>query len=246
MGVDAEVEKITVPEEQTYTGATAQVDPVPFSWNLPILGSGSGSVPSISYETYDIPADTTKTATALRVKSAKKSSGGGFKINNSSGGGKSGGGGGNKKKETKKHKRYQDEIERYHKNNETLSRVSEQLDKIEKQKERVYGAKYIDRIDEETEALKRQLEAQQALYDEANKYIAADKVDVARYGATFDQDGTIVNYEEVMRNIIDEYNRAIDVYNNSDQEEGAKKALEAAEERYNDAKKSIENYEEAI
>lgn len=158
----------------------------------------------------------------------------------------SSGGGGSKQKETKKHKRYQDEIERYHKNNETLSRVSEQLDKIEKQKERVYGAKYIDRIDEETEALKRQLEAQQALYDEANKYIAADKVDVAKYGATFDQDGTIVNYEEVMRNIIDEYNRAIDVYNNSDQEEGAKKALEAAEERYNDAVKSIENYEEAI
>lgn len=159
---------------------------------------------------------------------------------------KSSGGGGGKQKETKKHKRYQDEIERYHKNNETLSRVSEQLDKIEKQKERVYGEKYINRIDEETEALKRQLEAQQALYDEANKYIAADKVDVARYGATFDQDGTIINYEEVMRNIIDEYNRAIDVYNNSDQEEGAKKALEAAEERYNDAVKSIENYEEAI
>lgn len=247
MGIDAEVEQITVPEEQTYSGATAHVDSIPFSWNLPLLGSGNGSVPSISYETYDIPADTTKTATALRVKSAKKSSGGGFKINNSSGGGKgSGGGGGSKKKETKKHKRYQDEIERYHKNNETLSRVSEQLEKIEKQKERVYGAKYIDRIDEETEALKRQLEAQQALYDEANKYIAADKVAVARYGATFDQDGTIVNYEEVMRNIIDEYNRAIDVYNASDQEEGAKKALEAAEERYNDAVKSIENYEEAI
>lgn len=160
--------------------------------------------------------------------------------------GGSGGGGGSKKKETKEYKRYQDEIERYHKNNETLSRVSEQLEKIEKQKERVYGAKYIDRIDEETEALKRQLEAQQALYDEANKYIAADKVSVARYGAIFDQEGTIVNYEEVMRNIIDEYNRAVDAYNASDQEDGAKKALEAAEERYNDAKKSIENYEEAI
>ena len=178
------------------------------------------------------------------IKSARKTGGGASGTNRPAN--KGSGGGGGKKKETKKHKRYQDEIERYHKNNETLSRVSEQLDKIEKQKERVYGAKYIDRIDEETEALKRQLEAQQALYDEANKYIAADKVDVARYGATFDQDGTIINYEEVMRNIIDEYNRAIDVYNNSDQEDGAKKALEAAEERYNDAVKSIENYEEAI
>lgn len=249
MGVDAEVIQTDVPETQTYAGAIATVTEKQGSYEMPLAAGGSGnySVPSVEYTAQPEIVETPKTVSSLKIVSAHKSSGGGFKMSNSSGGGKkSGGGGGSKKKETKKHKRYQDEIERYHKNNETLSRVSEQLDKISKQKERVYGSKYIDRIDEETEALKRQLQAQQALYDEAKKYEAADKVAVARYGAIFDQEGTIVNYEEVMRNIIDEYNRAVDAYNASDQEDGAKKALEAAEERYSDAVKSIENYEEAI
>lgn len=163
----------------------------------------------------------------------------------SSGGG-NGGGGGSKKKEKKKHKRYADEIERYHKNNETLSRISEELSKIDHLKDAAYGNKHIKQLDAETEALWNQLEAQQALYDEAKKYEASDKVAVARYGAIFDEDGTITNYEEVMRNIVDEYNRAVDTYNNSAQEDGDKERLEAAEQRFEDAKKSIEDYEEAI
>ena len=163
----------------------------------------------------------------------------------SSGGG-NGGGGGSKKKEKKKHKRYADEIERYHKNNETLSRISEELSKIDHLKDAAYGNKHIKQLDAETEALWNQLEAQQALYDEAKKYEASDKVAVARYGAIFDAEGTIVNYEEVMRSIIDEYNRAVDEYNNSAQEDGDKERLEAAEQRFEDAKKSIEDYEEAI
>lgn len=245
MGVSAKIvpHDVWVPDQgstQTWDGMvpiTVGTDP---QTGLPIVGYENVSAEVMEEHPGHMQTYYTLEGATYNGAGVTRPSGGG----KGSSGGK--GGGGSKKKEIKKHKRYQDEIERYHKNNETLSRVSEQLDKIEKQKERVYGAKYIDRIDEETEALKRQLEAQQALYDEANKYIAADKVDVARYGATFDQDGTIINYEEVMRNIIDEYNRAIDVYNNSDQEEGAKKALEAAEERYNDAVKSIENYEEAI
>lgn len=179
-----------------------------------------------------------------KIKSARKTGGGSSGANRPSN--KGSGGGGGKQKETKKHKRYKDEIERYHKNNETLSRISEQLDKIEKQKERVYGAKYINKIDEETEALNRQLEAEQALLDEANKYIAADREDMIHYGAEFDQDGTITNYEQVMKNIINEYNRAVDTYNASSQGEGDKLRFEAAEQRYKDAIQALQNYEEAV
>lgn len=181
------------------------------------------------------------------IKSVKKTGGGASGIKKPSGGGKGGGGGSKpQKKEKKPQKRYQDEIERYHKNNETLSRISEELDKIDKLKDRAYGNKHIDQLNAETDALKEQLEAQQALHDEAKKYQAADQIAVARYGAQFDADGTIVNYEEVMRNIVDEYNRAVDVYNNSAQEDGDKERFEAAEQRFEDAKKSIEDYEEAI
>lgn len=250
MGVDAEVVQTEVPEPQTYMGAEAVVQERKGSWSLPLNGgSGTYSVPSITYNEVPLSTEGTKMATALKVTSAKKSSGGGFKHSQGSGGGGGkGGGGGSKpqKKEKKPHKRYQDETERYHKNNETLSRISEELDKIDKLKDRAYGNKHIDQLNAETEALKDQLEAQQALYDEAKKYEAADKVAVARYGAIFDEDGTIVNYEEVMRNIVDEYNRAVDEYNNSAQEDGDKERFEAAEKRFEDAKKSIEDYEEAI
>jgi F0F1-type ATP synthase membrane subunit b/b' len=78
------------------------------------------------------------------------------------------------------------------------------------------------------------------------KYAASDQINVAKYGAVFDADGTITNYEQVMKNIVDEYNRAVDTYNNSAQEDGDKEALEQAEQRFEDAKKAIEDYEEAI
>ena len=76
MGVDAEVEQVEVPETQTYVGAIASIKDVGFSWNLPLIGSGRGSVPTVTYEPQEIPAEGTKMATALRVTSAKKSSGG--------------------------------------------------------------------------------------------------------------------------------------------------------------------------
>jgi hypothetical protein len=51
MGVDAEVEQISVPETQTYAGAVANVEDVTFDWSMPAAagGSGSGSAPSITY-----------------------------------------------------------------------------------------------------------------------------------------------------------------------------------------------------
>ena len=251
MGVDAEVEQIEVPETQTYAGAVATVTNEPITWDMPLEagGSGSGSVPSITYADQPLPVEGTKMATALRVTSAKKSSGGGFKMSHGSGGGGGkGGGGGSKpaKKEKKPHKRYKDETERYHKNNEVLSRISEELDKINKLKDRAYGAKHLKALDAETNALKEQADAQQALYDEAMKYAAADQIDVAKYGAKFDADGTITNYEDVVKRIVDEYNAAVDTYNNSAQEDGDKELLEAAEKRFDDAMQAIENYEEAI
>ena len=188
-------------------------------------------------------------STALRVKSAKKSSGGGFKHKMSSGGGggKGGGGGsGSNKKETKKKIRGRDEIQRYHKNNDTIERLASSLDKIDKLKNRAYGKNHVAQLDAETNALEKQLAAQQALHDEARKWMAADKADLVKYGAEYDENGTISNYETVMEHIIDEYNSAIERYNNSEQGDGDKLALEAAEEIFKDAKSAIENYEEAL
>jgi hypothetical protein len=84
----------------------------------------------------------------------KKGSSGGRVSGGSSSGGKGGGGGSSQKKEKKKHKRTKDHVERYHENNEALKRIGEELEKIDKLKDRTYGKNHVDQLDAETEALK--------------------------------------------------------------------------------------------
>jgi hypothetical protein len=47
----------------------------------------------------------------------------------------------------------------------------------------------------------------------------------------FDEDGSIKNYVEVMKSIIDEYNKAVDKFNASEQEEADSEALSDAKEK---------------
>lgn len=111
MGVDAEVEQVSVPEKQQqgFINAVPHVMQEPVSVPTIIqptdgdtqFGQKTVWFPRIYYtgEPDSSTAEGQKTTTALRVKSAKKSSGGGFKFNQSSHGGgskspKSSGGGG--------------------------------------------------------------------------------------------------------------------------------------------------------
>jgi hypothetical protein len=102
---------------------------------------------------------------------------------------------------------------------------------LEKKKERAYGSKYVDMLDKETEALWEQYNAQAALASEANKWRASDQAELIalNVGVQFDEDGNIANYEEVMAALIERYNAAVDVYNNSEQGDGDKLRLEDAE-----------------
>jgi hypothetical protein len=160
-----------------------------------------------------------------KIKSARKTGGGASGAKTPI---KSSGGGGGGKKEKQDKLRARDEIPRYHKNEKALEAVESTLTEIDKLKDRAYGADHIKQLDAETEALQKQLEAQQALKEEAESYIPQDKGEFLKYGAQFDADGVITNYEDVMRAIMDEYNQAIEDYNNSAQEESDKKRLEEA------------------
>lgn len=160
----------------------------------------------------------------------------------------SGGGGSKKSKETKSKLRTKDEIPRYHKQEQVLDRLGEQLDMIDKLKSRTYGAKHIAQIDAETAALNRELEAQADLYNEANKWRAADMAELEALGVgiEFDENGVITNYEDVMAALVAKQNENIERYNNSEQGDGDKARFEADEQWYEDAIQAIENYEEAV
>lgn len=154
-----------------------------------------------------------------------------------------GGGGGGGDPQKKDYKESDDEIERYHEIQEEMKRTSEALDQIEKHKERAYGKKYLNLMDQEIEKLKENIEEQQRYQDEIAGYLAQDRQAVAALGAQFDAEGNITNYTQVMQSIIDDYNAAVEQYNagNMTDEE-----FEDIEEQYEDAVEALEQYEETL
>ncbi|MBE5925749.1 MAG: hypothetical protein E7270_02135 [Lachnospiraceae bacterium] len=130
MGVDAEVIETPVEAEDiAATSLTATPGTVSQNYTVPAAAGGTAqqtltaTFPTVTYSAEPIPSPIKKTAMALKVTSANKSSGGGFKHSKGGGGGGSGGGGGGggKKKQKKDKIRPQDEIQRYHKNESTLT-----------------------------------------------------------------------------------------------------------------------------
>jgi len=75
--------------------------------------------------------------------------------------------------------------------------------------------------------------------------MASDRADLTANGALFNDDGSIANYEQLMQQWIDEYNDAVEAFNNSDQTDADQDALDDAEDLYEKRKKMIENYEAA-
>lgn len=158
-----------------------------------------------------------------------------------SGGG--GGGGGSDDIQQKDKKEYDDEIERYHEIQEEMKRTSEKLDQIEKHKERAYGKKYLNLMDQEIEKLKENIEEQQRYQDEIAGYLAQDRQAAAALGAQFDAEGNITNYTQVMQSIIDDYNAAVEQYNSGNMTD---EEFEDIEEQYEDAIEALEQYEETL
>jgi len=161
----------------------------------------------------------------------------------SSGGGGGGGGG---KKEVKEKKKRSDEIERYHVILDMLDAQKQRLEQIDKIKSRTYGGKHIAELNKEIDALKREAALQEEYLREINEYLPSDRAAIAALGATFNDDGTIANYVQIMNNWLDELDAAYDRYNMSAQEEADKKALEAAEKEYEERKKILEQYETTL
>lgn len=173
--------------------------------------------------------------------------GGGGNYTPPPGGGGGGGGGGDPKKLDKK--RGRDEIERYHYLEKQLERVAEKLEKIDKIKERTFGKKHLDAIDEEIAALEKETKIQEEYLKEAEtRYKNLDTKRMERLGGEFDEDGNLKNYEDVMKGLIDEYNAFITKYNNAsaDEQKNMEEEKTKMDKWFEDQKQFLENYEDTI
>lgn len=161
--------------------------------------------------------------------------------------GGNGGGGGSKPKKLDK-KKPEDHKERYHETNQTLERLADELDKVDKFKSRAYGKGHLDAIKQEISLLKQEIDVQADYLKQAKEYLAMDRNRVASLGATFNADGTISNYDELMDSIIAKYNAFVDKYNSSSakQQENMEEEKERMDEWFDEAIEWISQYEETL
>ena len=139
-----------------------------------------------------------------------------------------GSGGSGKNKKTKEF-----DPERYHLITRQLADIIRYYERLNKIKEKAFGKNKIKAIEDEIEATNELIKAQQALIDEANKYLDQDLKRLKDYGVSFtlDVNGNIENWDELQ----EKYGRA-----------AAETEDEDARKRYTDIWKAIQQYEETI
>lgn len=164
------------------------------------------------------------------------------------GGSKGGSGGSSAKPQTKnseKHITKAKEEDRYHVIKNQIEDLSAQYDQIGKAKDKAFGPNRIKLLDQEIAKQKELTAANKKYLEEVEQYQELDKGKMIGYGAIFDKNGTITNYNELLEEQVRLYNEAVDKFNEAyTDDEGAQKAFEAAQERYDQFMEAISQYEE--
>ena len=135
------------------------------------------------------------------------------------------------------------EAERYHEVSEELDDLQRKYDAIGKAKDRAFGNKRLKLIQDEIKATEDLIATQDEYISEIKTNLESDKSKLAEYGANFDEDGRLINYDEMVKVNVDQYNWAVDQFNNNKMSEEQFTKYEEAYERFmND----INQYEETL
>lgn len=198
------------------------------------------------------------------IGSVKKTGGGASSI--PSGGRRGGGGGGGGRRDPRKlnHAKKEDNIERYHEIDNTIDDLADTYERLNKQEDRAWGKNRIDAMKAQTSIIKQQIAATEEKIRQAKEYLQLDKKAAEAAGWLFDENGNVMNYDELMSKQVDKYNSAIDAYNNMSASEQEKldekwsKKKNADGEYYSsyedylkqtlldDPKEALEQYEETM
>ena len=158
-----------------------------------------------------------------------------------------GSGGGSKSKEKKETKNSNDEIKRYEVIDNKLEKTEDRLSAVKEAKDNAFGVEKLQLMNKELGLLNTKLDQTKKKLIEARDYRNKANGDLAKIANKWGgivEDGVIVNYKKIVEDQINAYNRAVETYNNSAQEDGDKEALKRAEERYAEFKKDYEKYNE--
>lgn len=165
-----------------------------------------------------------------------------------------GGGGGSKstpKKNEEKTKDINDEKDRYRVIKNQIEDLTAAYENISGAKDKAFGAAKLKAINKEIDAQKKLTDANKKYLNQIESYLASDKsaLEGKALGlgieATFDENGTLTNYDSLVQAAVDKYNAAVAEFNKHDtDDEGAKKAFESAQEEYEKFMEILNQYDE--
>lgn len=141
-----------------------------------------------------------------------------------------------------------DEIDRYHDINLQIKAIERNLSNVEKQQERLTGKDLVDNLNQQLDILHKQTKAYATKIKMAQEEAKTLQSSLRKQGVAFNTDGTIANYEAILKAKENHVNSLINQYNNmsAEEQEGFKATVEAAKKNYEKFKDDISNYDTLI
>lgn len=138
--------------------------------------------------------------------------------------------------------------DRYHEITRAVEEQERVLNNLSKIKSQLYGKNALKALDDEIKATENMIDLLNDQYEAQKLFLTIDRSDITSQinGVQFGENGEILNYSQVVKAITDQYNKAVETYNNSEQNEYDQDALDAAEEHKEDMIELLETYEETL
>ena len=165
------------------------------------------------------------------------------------GGGSPGSSGGSSKAQEPDFMDYiDDEKDRYHDIDIILKQIQNDMDILDKQKDKLFGQDLIDNLNKQLALLDDQIDATNEKISIANGEVSELQSKLAGKGVTFNADGTIANYASAYQAQLAYVNSLIAQYNSmsAEAQEGFKDTVEKAQEDFETFVSNIERYDELI
>lgn len=152
--------------------------------------------------------------------------------------------GGGDKRDPKDYKFLDEELDRYHEIKEVIDDLSREYDALSEARSRAFGQQKLALIDKEIAKTQELIEAQEDYLSQLQEGRAEEAAQLTKdYGASFDSQGRISNYDELYKSSLATYNKAVDAYNAGSMSEEEFETYEKAWETFVE---DLENYEETL
>ena len=174
-------------------------------------------------------------------------------------GGKGGGGGkGSEPDKSQKDlkKALEDERDIYHDINIQIEKINRNLDRVQKKQDRLYGKQLLDNLNKQTQILQQQNLKLKEKQDLQQQDLRNQQQILKNLGVTFDKDGNISNYMDILgqkqaavNEAIEKENQLIKAYNEStdkDMKKGIADEISKADKKVQQAQDELKKVEDKI